>query len=100
MIVTVNDRSRMRTFSNTDQFAPELIYFSDCVLRDAEPEPSGEEGLADVRIIEALLRAAEDGRPVRLPPFKRRVRPEPRMKMRVRPVREPEPVHADSPVGQ
>jgi predicted dehydrogenase len=100
LIVTVDDKSRTRTFANTDQFAPELVYFSDCILRDAEPEPSGEEGLADVRIIEALLRSAEDGRPVRLPPFKRRARPEPRMKMRVPPVREPEPVHADSPVGQ
>jgi predicted dehydrogenase len=100
MIVTVNDRSRTRTFPSTDQFAPELVYFSDCVLRDAEPEPSGEEGLADVRIVEALLRSAEDSRAVRLPPFKRHARPEPRMKMRVRAVREPEAVHADSPVGQ
>ena len=100
MVVTVNDRPRTRTFPKTDQFAPELIYFSDCVLRDVEPEPSGEEGLADVRVIEALLRSAEDGRSVRLPPFKRRMRPEPRMKMRQPPVREPEPVHADSPVAQ
>ena len=100
MVVTVNDRPRTRTFPKTDQFAPELIYFSDCVLRDVEPEPSGEEGLADVRVIEALLRSAEDGRSVRLPPFKRRMRPEPSMKMRQPPVREPEPVHADSPVAQ
>jgi len=100
MTVTIDDKPRMRTFPKTDQFAPELVYFSDCILRDAEPEPSGEEGLADVRVIEALLRSAEDSRPVRLPPFKRRVRPEPRMKMRRPPVREPEPVHADSPVAQ
>jgi predicted dehydrogenase len=100
MIVTVDDKSRTRTFPEVDQFAPELVYFSDCILRDVEPEPSGEEGLADVRVIEALLRSADDGRSVRLPPFKRRVRPEPRMKMRRPPVREPEPVHADSPVAQ
>ena len=29
----------------TDQFAPELLYFSDRILKDREPEPSGEEGL-------------------------------------------------------
>ncbi|HWE22452.1 MAG TPA: Gfo/Idh/MocA family oxidoreductase [Myxococcales bacterium] len=99
LIVTIDDQSRTRTFPQVDQFAPELVYFSDCVLRDTEPEPSGEEGLADVRVVEALLRSAEDGRPVRLASFKRRFRPEPRMKMRKPPVREPEPVHADSPVG-
>jgi hypothetical protein len=41
-----------------------LIYFSDCILKDREPEPSGREGLADVRIIEAILESAETSRPV------------------------------------
>ena len=100
MVVTVDEDPRTRTFRKTDQFGPELVYFSDCILRDVEPEPSGEEGLAHVRVIEALLRSVDDGRPVRLPPFKRHARPEPRMKMRRPPVREPEPVHADSPVAE
>jgi glucose-fructose oxidoreductase len=40
---------------STIQFAPLLIHFSDCVLEDREPEPSGLEGLRDVRIIECTL---------------------------------------------
>lgn len=69
-------RTTRRTFAARDQFAPELIHFLDCVLRGREPEPSGVEGLADVRIIRALLRSARDGKPVRLAPFRRRRRPE------------------------
>ena len=100
LVVTIDDKERTRTFPKTDQFGPELVYFSDCIVRDVEPEPSGEEGLADVRVIEALLRSAHDDRPVRLPPFKRRARPEPGMRLRLPPVREPEPVRADSPVAE
>jgi len=37
------------------------------VLRDVVPEPSGIEGLTDVRIVEAIYRSARDGRPVTLP---------------------------------
>lgn len=55
------------TFEPTDQFAGELVYFSDCVLNDRAPEPSGLEGLQDVRIVEAIYRSARDGRPVTLP---------------------------------
>ncbi|HEV8616343.1 MAG TPA: Gfo/Idh/MocA family oxidoreductase [Methylomirabilota bacterium] len=55
------------TFEPTDQFAGELVYFSDCILQDRVPEPSGLEGLQDVRIVEAIYRSARDGRPVTLP---------------------------------
>jgi glucose-fructose oxidoreductase len=51
-----------------DQFALELAEFSECVLQGRDPAASGEEGLADVRIIEALLRSAETGQPVKLAP--------------------------------
>jgi hypothetical protein len=37
--------------TNFDQFGPQLVYFSNCILRDIAPESSGNEGLADVRII-------------------------------------------------
>ncbi len=62
--ITLNDKTRNRVFPKRDQFAPELIYFSDCILKRKEPEPSGIEGLADVRIIQALYESAETGRPV------------------------------------
>jgi len=67
-----------------DQFAPELLYFSDCILENREPEPSGEEGLQDVRIVEALYRSAKTGRAVSLPAFKERKRPSARQRI-VRP---------------
>ena len=58
-----------------DQFAPELLYFSDCILRDREPEPSGEEGLQDVRIVQALYQSARSGKPVTIRPFTKTMRP-------------------------
>jgi len=42
-----------RLIPKRDQFAPELIYFSTCILDNREPEPAGEEGLIDVQIIRA-----------------------------------------------
>src|SRR5882724_11615359 len=44
-----------------DQFAAELVHFSRCILEDHEPEPSGEEGLADVQILEAIVQSAALG---------------------------------------
>jgi glucose-fructose oxidoreductase len=54
-----------------------LIYFSDCILQNKEPEPSGREGLIDVKIIEALYRSARTAAPVTLeinPPKQRPTR--------------------------
>ena len=64
-------------FPQRDQFAAELVYFSDCILQDEAPEPSGVEGLADVRIIEAIYESARTAKPVHLPPFYKRTRPSP-----------------------
>jgi predicted dehydrogenase len=61
------------TFEPTDQFAAEISYFSTCIAQDRMPEPSGIEGLQDVRLVEAIYRSARDGRPVTLP---RLARPE------------------------
>ena len=70
--LTVKGKTTTRTFPGRDQFAAELLAFSDCVLNDSEPEPSGEEGLADVRVLEALDESARSGgRTVKLAPFKR-----------------------------
>jgi len=55
------------TFDAVDASTSELEYFAGCIARDAAPEPSGIEGLQDVRIVEAIYRSARDGRPVTLP---------------------------------
>ena len=62
--LTLGDKTRIKTFRKRDQFAAELDYFSRCIRRSRIPEPSAREGLADVQIIEALLRSALTGRPV------------------------------------
>lgn len=51
-----------------DQFAPELVHFSNCVLNNEEPRPNGYEGLADVRIIEAIKESIASGKMVVLSP--------------------------------
>src|SRR4029434_9820716 len=37
----VEGKSTKRTFAKRDQFAAELLYFSNCILRKRDPEPSG-----------------------------------------------------------
>jgi len=73
--LTVNGKTTRHKIGKRDQFAPELLYFSDCIVKDRVPEPSGEEGLQDVRIVQALYKSARTGKAVRLPPFERSKRP-------------------------
>ena len=67
-------RKRTRRFPKRDQFAAELLYFSQCILENRAPEAGGAEGLADVRIIEAMHRSIKSGRwvDVALPAHERR----------------------------
>ena len=87
--VTIDGKKTRRAAGKRDQFAAELLYFSDCILEDRVPEPSGEEGLQDVRIVEALYRSAQSGRPVRLPPFAERHWPSPTQRITRPGVRKP-----------
>ena len=73
--LTVNGKKKRKAIGKRDQFAPELLYFSDCILNDRKPEPSGEEGMQDVRIIETLYRSAKTGRSIRIPSFTNSKRP-------------------------
>jgi predicted dehydrogenase len=93
----VGERKRRKSFAKSDQFAPELLYFSDCILKNREPEPSGEEGLADVRVIEGMMKAIRTGRWASLEKVSRRRRPTLRQEIR-RPAvpREPPLVNAES----
>lgn len=93
----IGERTTRRVFEKRDQFAPELIYFSDCVLSGTSPEPSGAEGLIDVSIIEALYESARKGKPVKLDGFTRVQRPSEDLEMRRPPVRKPRLIHARSP---
>jgi predicted dehydrogenase len=68
--LTIDGKKTRKKVGKRDQFAPELLYFSDCIKRNREPEPSGAEGLQDVRIVEALYESAETGKAVQLPPYR------------------------------
>jgi predicted dehydrogenase len=95
--LTLEGETRERRFAKRDQFAPELLYFSDCIVQNGPPEPGGDEGLADVRVIRALYRSAESGQPVTLEPFAKRARPSLEQEIRRPPVDKPEVIHAAAP---
>ncbi|CAN5130062.1 Gfo/Idh/MocA family oxidoreductase [soil metagenome] len=50
----------------TNQFANILDHMSSCILNDHEPKTPGEEGLKDLKIIEAIYQAAKEERVVRI----------------------------------
>jgi glucose-fructose oxidoreductase len=73
--ITVDGEKQEQSYPAGDQFGAEIQYFSDCVLNNKEPEPCGTEGLADVRIVRAILESAQTGKPVKLDEFKVEKRP-------------------------
>jgi hypothetical protein len=64
-----------RTFEPRDQIAAEIEYFARCVRENIDPEPSGWEGLADVRILAAIQQSTTFGRAVPIEPVLRPRRP-------------------------
>lgn len=95
--LTVGEKTTTRTFSKRDQFAAELIYFSDCVINDRAVEPSGEEGLADIRIIEKIQQSARSGRRVEVHSISRSLRPSRAQNITKPPIRPPHLIHASAP---
>ena len=94
---TIDGKTHEQAFDATDQFGGELQYFSDCILNNREPEPNGEEGLADVRVLAAIERALESGQPQNLGPFQRQGRMETAQVRKLPPVPSPELVDAAEP---
>jgi glucose-fructose oxidoreductase len=66
----MGEGERKRTFAASDQFAPELVHFSECIKTGKKPEPDGSEGLADVRVIASLFESAKSGRAVGIRPVR------------------------------
>lgn len=93
--LTIDGKTTRKALPRRDQFAPELLYFSDCIAKDRSPEPSGEEGLQDVRLIEALYRSAQTGRSIKIPPFTDK-KPTVHQKIRRPGVRKPQLVKVES----
>jgi predicted dehydrogenase len=98
--LTIGEKKKKKKFAKSDQFAPELVYFAQCVRADRTPEPSGKEGLIDVAIIEAIHESMSSGRWVELAAPRKQNRPTLRQEIR-RPAvpREPPMVQAESGHG-
>ena len=98
--VTLGEKTRTKKFPKRDQFAAELVYFSNCILKDEAPEPSGLEGLADVRIVEALYESMASAKIVEVPSMPAKRRPKPDQEIHQPAHDKPEMVHAQSPSGE
>ena len=96
----LDGKTKTRTFRKRDQFAAEISYFSDCVLNDKAPEPSGLEGLADVRIVQAIYKSAQTGKTVRVPELPAKERPTMDQEIRQPAHDKPKTVHTKSPSGE
>ena len=75
--IAIGEKRSRESFKNTDHFGGEMKYFSNCILEDRDPEPDGEEGFADVRVLEGILAAMKSGTSQALPPFTRTKRIDP-----------------------
>jgi predicted dehydrogenase len=98
--ITKDGKSSSKTFPKRDQFAAEIVYFSDCILQNKEPEPSGQEGLADVRIVRAIYESARTGKTVDLPDFPHKRWPTLQQEIHRPAHGKPETVNAESPSGE
>jgi glucose-fructose oxidoreductase len=98
--IKVGEKTEKRKYPKRDQFAAEISYFSDCILNNCEPEPSGQEGLADIRVVEGIYRAIKSGRLVKLPTFNKRQWPSLNQEIRKQPHDKPETVKLTSPSGE
>ncbi|RCJ32014.1 oxidoreductase [Nostoc minutum NIES-26] len=99
--LTINGETQERTFASHDQLAAEFTYFSDCILQNKDPEPSGIEGLIDVRIVQALYHSIETGKPAQIQTLDRHQRPTSAQTIKHPPIEEkPDLIHATAPSGE
>ncbi|HEY2410521.1 MAG TPA: Gfo/Idh/MocA family oxidoreductase [Polyangiaceae bacterium] len=69
--LTIAGESKRTAFKKHAQFATEISYFSSCILDDLTPEPSAEEAIGDLRVVEAMFESIRTGSSVELPPYRR-----------------------------
>jgi predicted dehydrogenase len=96
-VLTRDGKSDRTSFGVRDQFAPQLVHFSDCILNDKSPKPSADEALADLRVIDAIVKSAATGEIVVLEPLRHGYHPRPEQEMRKPAVSKPKTIDAPSP---
>ncbi|MCB1884481.1 MAG: Gfo/Idh/MocA family oxidoreductase [Geminicoccaceae bacterium] len=97
MKTTVGTDKEEKTYPATDQFGGETQYFSACLLEGKTPEPGGEEGMLDVRVLEAVQRALETGEVQKIPPHERGRRIDPAQAVELKLAETPDLVNAAAP---
>jgi predicted dehydrogenase len=97
LAISKGGKSRTRTFPRRDQVAAELVYFSRCIREDQTPEPSGYEGLADVRIMEAIRTSARTGRLIPIQAIRKEQRPDLGQSIHIKPHGKARLVNAQPP---
>jgi glucose-fructose oxidoreductase len=98
--MTIGEKTTEKEFTHVDHFAGELQYFSRAVLNDLDIEPSGEEGLLGIKIIEALHKSLQSKKTVSLESTVKARRPKASMVQEVPPQRrEPPLIEVEAPHG-
>lgn len=95
--LTANGQTHRKLYHLRDQFAPELIYFSNCILKNRQPEPSGVEGMRDVSIIRSLYESVHKAGPVKFKTIKRQRYPDLRQEISRPRVTRPKLVRVQAP---
>lgn len=95
--ISVGKKERTRNFKHRDQIAAEIDYFTKCILDEVDPEPSGREGLIDVKIIDAIRTSYRTQKSVRIEGLPVDPRPKPSQSIQKKPPRQPKPVKAAPP---
>lgn len=90
-------KTKTKNFKKRDQFSAELIYFSDCVLNNKTPEPGPMEGLADVRVIEAIHKSARLRKPISIETVSKAKRPDKSQVIKKPAVKKGKTIHTKAP---
>lgn len=72
--IELAEQHREKQYARTDQTLAVIEHFSDCVLNDREPAPGPSEGIADLRVLDALFKSLRERRSIEID----RVAPAPR----------------------
>jgi glucose-fructose oxidoreductase len=98
MTVTVEGKEEKKSFRRSQQFGAEIEYFAKAILEGTAIEPDGLEGLADMRVVNAIAASAEaGGKVVEIEPVGKTLRPGADQVIHMRPKQEEGLVDAKPP---
>lgn len=93
----VKGGTRTLKYKKGDQFGPEILYFSDCILNDKMPEPNATEGILDLMVIEAIQQSIKMRKPISLTTLSKEMHPNLKQAMDLPAISKPLSVHVSNP---